>query len=169
MTNPSKKTPRKPYVEFTPERRALYVEHVREFGTLWSAARLAGVTEETAQTHRRQDKEFAAQVEAAKQENTDQLVQEAQRRALSGTKKPIVGGPFKDQIVAHEMVYSDALMALILRSRRLEYGAAGVEALGGGINGSGGGILIVPYAPHSIVEWVELYGEAAKGLTGSAT
>jgi len=158
----------KPPIEFTEERKQRYIDYVREHGVYYLAAAHAGVTPETAIIHRKTDKEFGARVDEAKEQHTDMLVEAATARAVKGVRKPIVGGQFKDEIVAYEQVYSDGLMQTLLKSKRAEYGAQGVEAIGGGVgNGGGGGILIVPYAPHSIVEWVELYGEAAKGMTGS--
>lgn len=162
---PKKSAPfkRKPMVEFSPERREMYIDYVRDHGVFSLAAAYAGVTPETAQVHRKADPDFESLVQAAKEDHTDMLIQEATRRAVVGFDEPIIGGPFKDKIVAKKRIYSDSLLQTLLRSKRAEYGAQGAEAIGGG-GGSGGGVLIVPYAPDSIVEWVELYGEAAKGL-----
>lgn len=154
-------------VEFTPARKERYIEHLRENGLFYLAAECAGVSAETAQMHRKSDPEFGRRVDQAKQQHVDTLVAEAQRRAVKGVKRPIIGGLARDRIVAHEQVYSDALMQTLLRAGRAEFGPAGSEAgAAGGANGSGGGVLVVPQAPHSIADWETLYGEKARGTTG---
>lgn len=157
--------PRKPDVQFTPERKERYLEYLRKHGTYYLAAAHAGVSYKTIQHHRESDIDFKLREELAKEENTDALVQVARKRAIDGTLKPIIGGQFKDQVVAHETVLSDGLMSLLLKAQREEFGNAGAAAGASGNGNGGGGVLIVPQAPHSVMDWHKLYGEKAKGLT----
>lgn len=160
--------PRKPDVEFTPERKQLYLDHVRTNGTLFIGAELAGVSSTTVQNHREKDPEFKRLEREAKEAHTDMCVAEAQRRAIQGVKRAVIGGKDKDRIILYEQEYSDGLLQTILRSKRGEFGNQGSEAAAGGGpagSGTGGGVLIVPQAPHSVTDWTTLYGEKAKGLT----
>lgn len=165
---PTPKMERKPDVQFTPERKATYLQYVEEHGTLYAAARAAGVSVQTVCNHRDSDPEFKNLETAAKEEHTDMLIREATRRAVHGTKRAVIGGKDKDQIILYEQEYSDGLMQTLLRSKRGEFGNQGSEAAAGGGpagSGTGGGVLIVPQAPHSVTDWTTLYGEKAKGLT----
>jgi hypothetical protein len=165
----SEPTKPKAYVEFTPERRALFLEHLEEHGTFYEGCAGIGITYSTLVNHRKKDTEFDQQVEMAHQRHVDMLVRVATGRAVHGVSKPIVGGRNKDEIVAHEQVYSDGLMQTLLKSKRTEFGAGGSDGGAGGGSGPGGragGLLIVPAAPHSVTEWHKLYGEKAKGQTG---
>lgn len=161
---PIQKLQRKPPVEFTAARKEQFLELYRKNGLLYLSAEIVGVHERTVQDHVKQDPVFGEAYESAKQAWIDEvLVQEAVRRATKGNQRPIVGGKDRDEIVAHEMVYSDQLMALMLRSRRGEF-RDGVNGGEGG--GSGGGVLLVPTAPMTMDDWEAAFSTDALGKNG---
>ncbi len=172
---PRSKTPLLPPkapVEFTPELKVRYLENLRATGFVTVSADLVGVTARCVNDHMNRDRVFLEECQHAKAYHTENvLVREAQRRAVEGVQEPIIGGQFKDEIVTHVTKYSDNLMALMLKARDASYskGAGDGEGggAGGGPTGGGGGVLIVMQAPHTMDEWERLFGEKAKGLTGS--
>lgn len=153
---------RKPLKRFDEEAQAIYLQEVRRTGFLKLAAIRAGIKPEAAQQLRRADGEFDEAVKNAQSMYQWDLLQEAHRRATEGITRPIIGGQFKDEIVAQEQVYSDGLLSKLLDAQVDGFGKD--SALSGG--GGGGGVLIIPNRVESLDDWEAAYGEAAKGLTG---
>ena len=158
---------RKAPVEFTPERKKLFLEKFRETGFQVISAEFAGVTSKTVQQHKDRDPEFAEEYRQALDFHTENVIERALiKRGIEGVEKPIIGGQFRDEVVAKVREYSDPCLLALARSRKTEYNkGAGEDGPGGG-GGSGGGVLVVPSAPHSIMDWQALYGEKARGTTG---
>lgn len=164
----------KPPVEFTSQRKAAFLENVRETGFMILSAEAAGVDYNTVLSHRKKDTEFDKAVSLALDYHTENTIERALfERGVNGFKKPIVGGKDRDIIVGHETIYSDTCLTTLARSRKGKYNK-GAEAdgsegggTGGAFGGFGGGLLIVPFPPPSKEMWEALYGEAAKGMTGS--
>lgn len=148
-------------VEFTPERKDTFLEWYRKTGQLALSAQAAGVVSGTVSDHRKKDPLFDELCREAKEQHTDSLVLEAQRRAYAGVSKPIIGGKFKDEVITHVQEYSDRLMELLLKANREEF--RGKDAATGA---GSGGVLIIPGGPESIDDWEAQQGEAARGQTG---
>lgn len=165
MSKPSEKMPRKPPVEFTPDRKEVFIEAYRRTGLVYLSAEAAGVSDWTVQDHRKKDPEFNQLCEQAKQRWVDEvLVTEAVRRATEGCEEPIIGGKERDTIVAYKRVYSDGLMSALLRANRQEFRTGETEA-GGGPGSSP--VMFIPMAvPGTMDEWEERFSEAAKGQGG---
>lgn len=163
---------RKAPVEFTPELKQKYLEHLRETGFQTLSAEAVGVTTRTVQDHKASDLAFAEAYQQAIDHHTENVIERAMvHRATVGVRKPIIGGKDRDRVVTHVQEFSDACLLALARARKFEYnkGAGGEgDGPGGGGPGNGrvGGVLIVPAAPHTIDSWESLYGEKAKGLTG---
>lgn len=157
----------KPPVEFTPARKQKFLEHFEKTGMRALSAQYAGVSISAISDHKRNDKAFAEAYEEAINRHTEhRYIREAERRGLEGVSEPIIGGQFKDQIVATVQRYSDPLLLALLRARRPEFnkGAGAEDGTEG--NGSGGGVLIVAQAPHTIGEWETLFGDKARASVG---
>jgi hypothetical protein len=160
---PIQKLNRKPPVEFTAERKEQFLSEYRASGLVYLSAEACGISERTVNEHCKQDPAFAEAFEAAKQAWIDEvLVKEAVRRATQGVRRPIIGGRFKDEVVAEEQVYSDSLMSQLLKAKRGEFRAGEGGAEGGG----GGGVLMVPAAPLTMDDWETAFGELARGQSG---
>ncbi|QYW02104.1 terminase small subunit [Stenotrophomonas phage Sonora] len=165
MPNPSKMMAKKPMVEFTPERKLVYLESLRNTGLVYLSAEFAGVVSRTVQEHRKRDPEFNEACEEAKQWWIDNvLVAEAIKRATVGLEEPIIGGKDRDEIVAYKRVVSDGLLTTLLKSSRQEFRTGEAE---GGVAGGSSPVMFIPQAaPSTMDDWEKRYGEDAKGQKG---
>lgn len=167
MSHRREHMPKRPPIEFTVARKQQYLEALRANGFKHMAADAVGVTDTTVQGHMREDKAFAEAVEHAQQMwIDDRLYRKAIELAVDGVENPIIGGQFRDEIVAHERQYSVPMLTALLKSLRPEFrdGPAGGAASGGRT----AGVLMVPAAiPINADDWQKMYGQDAKGQTGS--
>ena len=170
--HPIEKLKPKPMVPFTSDRKEQYLElfrtHPELGGRKYLCAEAVGVSGSTIDYHVKNDPEFAQALEDARQAWIDEhLFSAALKRARDGVERPIIGGKFKDEIITYERVYSDSLMAMMLRAHRQEFKDGKDNA---GLNASGtGGVLIVPGAPATINEWQNQFGDLARGTVGRPT
>lgn len=156
------KMEKKPPVEFTVERKETYLRELEATGYVSLSAAVAGITDRTVQQHVKDDPEFAEMARQAKARHTDRVIMAAMlKRGIDGFERPVIGGQFRDEVVAHEQVYSDSLLLALAKMRMPEMKD------GDGASGGGGGIMFIPAAaPMTMDEWEDKYGEAAKGHTG---
>jgi len=167
--HPIEKLKPKPMVPFTSDRKEQYLElfrtHPELGGRKYLCAEAVGVSGSTIDYHVKNDPEFAQALEDARQAWIDEnLFAPALKRARDGVDRPILGGKFKDQIVASERVYSDSLMLAMLRAHRAEFRDKDVADKLGTVGN--GGVMIIPAAPSTIRDWQEQFGELAKGTHG---
>lgn len=97
--------------------KPLFLEALRQGRTVTAACKEAGIQTSVAYLARGSDPDFFAEWDAAYEDGTDLLEDEAWRRAREGTEEPVF---FQGQIVGHVRKYSDTLMLELLRSRRPE-------------------------------------------------
>lgn len=93
----------------------LVLEHIAAGQSLSAAARLAGVSVSTVYNARKNDDDFKAALQDAEEASADLLEAEARRRAVDGVEEPVYQG---GQLVGTKRVYSDTLLALLLKGRR---------------------------------------------------
>lgn len=74
--------------------------------------------------------DFNERFEAAMERHRATIYKAAHARAVHGYDVPIIGGQFKDEIVAYERKYSDSLMAMMLKRHIKEF----AETSGKGAN-----------------------------------
>lgn len=113
---------RRKYKEFTTEMWDDYLETLEKTGSLQQAARAVGTSIWEARKYRNDVDDFDMLCNVALSEYRDTIRTELHRRALHGTKIPIVGGQFKDQLVkddagnvVYNVVQSDRLLELIAK------------------------------------------------------
>lgn len=82
-----------------------------------AAARAAGVARQSVWQWRQEDPEFHAAFEQAYEQGTDVFEDEARRRAVEGTDKPIYQ---RGECVGTVREFSDGLLTLLLKARRPE-------------------------------------------------
>jgi hypothetical protein len=104
-----------------------FLAHLAETGILSDAAAAAGVDRSNVWRRRQEDAEFAQAVEQALDMAADKLEAEARRRALEGVEEPVYQG---GQQVGTRTVYSDSLLALLLKGRRKKVFAERIEQTG---------------------------------------
>lgn len=153
----------RPPLPFTEERKARYVALLQETGLKYVSADAVGVNMETVQAHAKVDEAFAQACNNAQQIWIERnLITESVRRAMNGVDKPIIGGKFKDEIVATERVYSDGLMTVLLKALRPEFRDGPAAVATAGVNA---GVMVIPAAPATMGDWQAQFGQAAKGGT----
>lgn len=104
-----------------------FLAHLAESGILTDAAAAAGVDRTTPWRRRQADPEFAAACDEAIDIAADKLEREARRRAIDGVEEPIYQG---GQLIGTKTVYSDSLLALLLKGRRKKVFAERIEQTG---------------------------------------
>lgn len=98
-----------------PDTQKLYLETLAETGTYSRAADSVKVSQHYSREYRKNNPEFQALCAEALSRHRDVFLLEAQRRAVNGVIAPIIGGRNKDEIIAHEIKYSDRLLELFLK------------------------------------------------------
>lgn len=98
-----------------------------ECGIVSRAAEAAGIDRVTVWRRRQEDPDFAKAVDEAIDMAADKLEAEARRRAVDGVEEPVYQG---GQLVGTKTVYSDSLLALLLKGRRKKVFAERVEQTG---------------------------------------
>lgn len=172
VMRPIEKLQRKPMVSFTSERKQQYLDLFRAHpdfkGCKGLCAEAVGISMTTLYDHLKRDQEFAEAFEDALQAFIDEnMFGPALKRARDGVEKPIIGGRYKDEVVATERVYSDSLMLAMLRAHRPEFKEKS-DSAGGGSWGAVGqsGVMVIPSAPSTAAEWQARFGDLAKGTHG---
>lgn len=104
-----------------------FLGHLAECGILSDAAAAVGVDRTTVWRRRQDDADFSKAFDEAIEMAADKLEAEARRRAIDGVEEPVYQG---GQLVGTRMVYSDSLLALLLKGRRKKVFAERVETTG---------------------------------------
>jgi hypothetical protein len=104
-----------------------YLAALADCGILTQAAAAAGVDRVAVWRRQRDDAEFAAACDMAIDMAADKLEAEARRRALEGVEEPVYQG---GQLIGTRLVYSDSLLALLLKGRRKRVFAERIESTG---------------------------------------
>ena len=92
-----------------------YLDAIPKVYTASAAAKLAGVTLQYVHQWRNLDPEFREREEQARDQLADTLESEAVRRAVKGIRKPVYQAGI---LAGYETVYSDALLALLLKAAK---------------------------------------------------
>jgi hypothetical protein len=104
-----------------------FLAHLAETGILTDAAAAAGVDRSNVWRRRQSDPEFNAACDEAIDMAADKLEREARRRAIEGVEEPVYQG---GQLIGTRTVYSDSLLALLLKGRRKRVFADRTELTG---------------------------------------
>lgn len=104
-----------------------FLAALAETGILSRASEIVGVDRILVWRRRQSDPEFAKAVDEALEMAADKLEAEARRRAIEGVEEPVYQG---GQLVGTRIVYSDSLLALLLKGRRKKVFAERVETTG---------------------------------------
>lgn len=86
-------------------------------GNVKLACGSAGVDRSTPYAARKADAAFAAAWDEAAEDSSDLLEEEARRRAVEGTEKPLL---YQGEVVQTVREYSDTLLIFLLKARRPE-------------------------------------------------
>lgn len=114
--------------KWTPQRRKVFLDHLRASGNVTAAAEAARISRSSAYARRASDAAFRRAWDDAVEGALDDLEAELHRRAKDGTEKPVFYG---GKPVGSVTNYSDNLAMFLLRSRRPHiYGDAAKAASG---------------------------------------
>lgn len=156
----TKKNYRDKYIKttvFDDGAKGLALDMFAKTGRVTDAAMVAGVTTSTIKNHLERDPDFAQAWEIARQEYADYVTSLIEERAFKGIEEPIIGGKFRDQVVAHKRVFSDSLAMMHAKRYVEEY--RDKQQLDVSV---AGGVLAVaspmPNTPRGIHEWKNTYG-----------
>jgi len=103
--------------KFTAEKRAKFLAYLAKYGFVARAAKAAGVGRSWMFELRARDPKFAAAWDAALAEYTEDLEAEADRRAYTGTLKPVFQGGKRVGVVRE---FSDTLLIFRLKALKPE-------------------------------------------------
>jgi hypothetical protein len=101
----------------TPRRAGLFLKCLAAGHSIVTACRHIGIGRATAYRYRRDDPAFAEDWNEANEIGADVLEDEAWRRAVVGTKKPIF---YRGKQVGTKIVKSERMLILLLKARRPE-------------------------------------------------
>jgi Bacteriophage Sf6, terminase small subunit-like len=101
----------------SPERDVRFLEALAAGATVSRAAQAAGYARPTLYKFRAADVEFAQAWDDALEAGTDELEDEALRRAKDGYEEPRF---YEGQLCGHVRKYSDTLLIFLLKARRPE-------------------------------------------------
>jgi len=107
-----------PHSTFTPEKAEDFCAVLSRGESPGAAADAIGVSRRTAYTWRKQNPEFKLAWDAAIERGTDELEDEAKRRAWAGVEKPVF---YQGAVVGHVREYSDTLLIFLLKARREKF------------------------------------------------
>jgi len=114
------------YVPLTDELKKMFICRLLvSRGNIRKACEEIGISRTNAYNHRRSDPHFAELWNDALEACTDDLIEEADRRAREGTLEPVF---YKGQQCGAIQRYSDSLMQFLIKGRRKEYNTSYEES-----------------------------------------
>lgn len=103
--------------DVTLRRKRLYLEALAKVGVITYAAKVAGISRQTVYEWLEADPDFARRHQEALLESTERMEQEAWRRAVLGTTKPIY---YRGRRIGTLREHSDTLLIFMLKARKPE-------------------------------------------------
>jgi hypothetical protein len=97
--------------------RPAFLHHLGAWGNVSRAAKKAKIARKTAYAAREKDPQFKSEWDDALKTACDGMEEEARRRAVEGSKKPIY---FNGKVVGHARDYSDVLLIFLLKAHHPE-------------------------------------------------
>ena len=108
--------------KLTPKKRAEFFALLADGNTVKAAAAAVGVTRQAVYALRKSDPDFWLEWQDSEEEGTEALEQEAKRRAVDGTVKPVFHqGRLVTDAAGNPMgirEYSDTLLIFLLKARK---------------------------------------------------
>ena len=102
----------------TDTEKQTFLDELARTGIVADALRKAGISRPSVHLWRRDDQQFSDAYDAALEDAGDALEKEARRRAIEGTTRKRYDK--EGNLIAEEIVYSDSLMALLLKGNKPE-------------------------------------------------
>lgn len=118
--------------KLTPKKRAEFLDYLRDGWSITASAGKISVSRQAVYALKLADDEFAKEWQDAYESGTDVYEDEAKRRAIEGTEKPVF---YQGEIVGHIREYSDTLLIVALKARRPEKYRDNIKQEIGGVEG----------------------------------
>ncbi|MGH7458564.1 MAG: terminase [Longimicrobiaceae bacterium] len=97
--------------------RSAFLDAFAEMGLVLTAAKKAGVARSTVYRERQRNEDFALRWAEVEEWTTEEMEQEARRRAVLGVAEPVYQ---RGELVGHVRKFSDTLLIFLLKARRPE-------------------------------------------------
>lgn len=104
--------------QFTTRKKGILLRELRRTGNITISSKIACVSRRWTQKLIARDPEFKAAVDLAVYENTEQMLEEARRRAYEGVEEPVF---YQGNVCGHVRKYSDTLLMFKIKGERPEY------------------------------------------------
>jgi hypothetical protein len=121
----ARRTPKRKKADWRPK----FLKAFAETGTVIEAAKKAGVGRRTVYDERQRNETFALKWAEIEEWTTEEMEQEARRRAVLGVEEPVF---YKGELVSHVSKYSDTLLIFLLKARKPEVYRENVRVEHGG-------------------------------------
>ena len=119
-------------LKITPELKEAFVDLLGNLPNITACCRLLGVSVERIRVARKNDPKFEEAIKNAMEEGYDMLEEEARRRAVDGTLKPVF---FQGIECGKVREYSDQLLITLLKANRPKKFNPGVDVKFGAKDG----------------------------------
>jgi hypothetical protein len=148
---------------FTKARRRQFLALLSDGSFIGRACEAIGISRQAVHKHQQKDPEFARQVELARSVGAGVLEDEALRRAVHGTEKPVFQG---GKLVGHVREHSDTLLLALLRAHLPEkYTERSKTELTGA---DGGPVKVQDMLPLEVQQRLAAILQRAKGRQSAA-
>lgn len=138
--------------KLTPKKRGEFLDYLRDGWSITASAGRIGVSRQAVYALKLADEAFAKEWEDAYEAGTDLYEDEAKRRAIQGTEKPVF---YQGEIVGHVREYSDTLLIVALKARRPEKYRENIkQEISGGVEHTHRVVRVPPKAAKE--EWPEI-------------
>lgn len=143
-------------LKFDDDAKDIFLAHFAQTGLMGASAQAAGVAHQTVRGHLELDPDFNEAYLEAKELYKKRILDHARTLILDGVDEPIIGGQFKDEVVAYKKVYPTNLIAMEMRKVDPDYKERQEIDLK-----AGGGVLVAP-ADKSPEDWIREQEELNK-------
>jgi hypothetical protein len=108
-------------IKFDDPAKQRFLEEFSKWNLMTPSAAAAGVSLQTVQNHLKNDEEFIAAFENCKINYRDRVIAHGQKLIFDGIEEPIIGGEFRNEIIAHKQVIFPNLVAMEMRKVDPDY------------------------------------------------
>ena len=142
-----------PLIKFTDQKKEKFCEEYARTGRKKESAQKVGVSLKTVLEHEKIDPEFVHLVDEAKAAYKDKVHKVVEKVALEGVDEPIMGGRYKDKVVATKKVFATNILAMEMRKTDAAY--RNDNKVDVTVNT---GVIVVP-ANTSQEDWLKQHGK----------
>jgi hypothetical protein len=144
-------------VKFCDDAKQRFLREFSKHNLMTNSAKAADVCLMTVRRHLEIDEEFKAAYENCKTNYRDRVIEHGQKLIFEGIEEPIIGGEFRDEVVAHKQVVFPHLVAMEMRKVDPDY----KDRKELDHKNTGGGVIVAP-SGMTAEEWIAAEQERNK-------